>query len=123
VHHTSYTFSSSHLKRPYVLILYRGGWCPYRNAQLADMHLVEPKLRASGFEVLFISTDRPELLYSSLKDQTVTYTLLSDPELRAELPETLWNTLWSAKTASRTGGREELFLMLPAKGRIAADGR
>ena len=31
--------------------------------------------------------------------------------------------LWSAKTASRTGGREELFLMLPAKGRIAADGR
>src|SRR6266702_1015350 len=54
------------------------------------MHLVEPKLRANGFEVLFISTDRPELLYSSLKDQTVTYTLLSDPELRAELPETLW---------------------------------
>ncbi len=31
--------------------------------------------------------------------------------------------LWSAKTASRTGGREELFLMLPAKGRIAADSR
>ena len=31
--------------------------------------------------------------------------------------------LWSAKTASRTGGREELFLTLPAKGRIAADGR
>ena len=51
------------------------------------------ELRASGFEVLFISTDRPELLHSSLKDQTVTYTLLSDPELRAELPETLWNTL------------------------------
>jgi peroxiredoxin len=83
VDHTPYAFSSSHLKRPYVLIFYRGGWCPYCNAQLADMHLVEPKLLASGFEVLFISTDRPELLYSSLKDQTVTYTLLSDPELRA----------------------------------------
>jgi hypothetical protein len=40
-----------------------------------------------------------------------------------EHPQSHSNPLWSAKTASRTGGREELFLMLPAKGRIAADGR
>ena len=83
VDRTPYTFSAHHLKQPYVLIFYRGGWCPYCNAQLADLHLVEPKLRAAGFEVLFISTDRPELLYSSLKEQTVSYTLLSDPSLRA----------------------------------------
>jgi peroxiredoxin len=83
VDHTRYVFSASHLNHPVVLIFYRGGWCPYCNAQLADMHLVEPKLRASGFEVLFISTDRPELLYSSLRDQKVSYTLLSDPELHA----------------------------------------
>ena len=83
VDRTPYAFSAQHLKKPQVLIFYRGGWCPYCNAQLADLHLVEPKLRASGFEVLFISTDRPELLYSSLKDQTVSYTLLSDPGLQA----------------------------------------
>jgi hypothetical protein len=42
----------------------------------------------------------------------------------ALLPEEVDSALlWSAKTASRTGGREEGFLMLPAKGRIAADGR
>jgi peroxiredoxin len=80
---TPYVFSAGHLNHPYVLIFYRGGWCPYCNTQLADMHLVEPRLRASGFEVVFISTDRPELLYSSLKDQTVSYTLLSDPGLQA----------------------------------------
>jgi peroxiredoxin len=80
---TAYAFSASHLNRPYVLIFYRGGWCPYCNTQLADLHSVEPKLRAAGFEVLFLSTDRPELLYSSLKDQKVPYTLLSDPGLRA----------------------------------------
>jgi peroxiredoxin len=80
---TAYAFAASHLKRPYVLIFYRGGWCPYCNTQLADLHSVEPKLRSAGFEVLFLSTDRPELLYSSLKDQTVSYTLLSDPGLRA----------------------------------------
>ena len=80
---TSYAFSAGHLKQPYVLIFYRGGWCPFCNAQLADLHTVEPELRAGGFEVLFLSTDRPDLLYSSLKDQKVSYTLLSDPGLRA----------------------------------------
>jgi peroxiredoxin len=80
---TAYSFSSRHLNRPYVLIFYRGGWCPYCNAQLSDLRTVEPKLRAAGFEVLFLSTDRPELLYSSLKDQKVSYTLLSDPGLSA----------------------------------------
>ena len=80
---TAYTFSANHLNRPYVLIFYRGGWCPYCNAQLADMHSVEPELREAGFQVVFFSTDRPELLYSSLKDEKVSYTLLSDPGLNA----------------------------------------
>lgn len=80
---TTYRFSATHLHRPAVLIFYRGGWCPYCNTQLADMHTVEPKLRTAGFDVLFVSTDRPELLYSSLKDQTIDYTLLSDPTLQA----------------------------------------
>lgn len=78
-----YTFSAAHLDRPQVIIFYRGGWCPYCNLQLADLHSVEPKLRAAGFAVVFLSTDRPELLYSSLKNPDVGYTLLSDPELKA----------------------------------------
>jgi peroxiredoxin len=80
---TPYVFSARHMKRPAVLIFYRGGWCPFCNAQLADLRLVEPKLRASGFDVLFVSTDRPELLYTSLKTQNIPYTLVSDPGLRA----------------------------------------
>ena len=49
------------------------------------MHTVEPKLREAGYEVLFVSTDRPELLHSSLKDPSVSIdcTLLSDPTLQA----------------------------------------
>jgi peroxiredoxin len=82
-----YVFSPDHLPRPVVLIFYRGGWCPYCNAQLADLHEVEPRLKKAGFDVLFLSSDRPELLYSSLNDDTrrngLPYTLLSDPELRA----------------------------------------
>jgi len=72
------TFPAGAYAKPTVVIFYRGGWCPYCNLQLADLRLVEPRLRASGFEVVFLSTDRPELLYSSLKEKDIHYTLLSD---------------------------------------------
>ena len=77
------TFEPDGYKKPTVVIFYRGGWCPYCNAQLSDLHLVEPKLRKSGFEIVFLSTDRPELLYSSLKATDIHYTLLSDSRLDA----------------------------------------
>ena len=77
------TFAPDSYKKPTVVLFYRGGWCPYCNAQLSDMHLVEPRLRESGFEIVFLSTDRPELLYSSLKSTDIHYTLLSDSQLEA----------------------------------------
>ena len=77
------TFAPDSYKKPTVVLFYRGGWCPYCNAQLSDLHLVEPKLRESGFEIVFLSTDRPELLYSSLKATDIHYTLLSDSQLEA----------------------------------------
>ncbi len=77
------TFEPGSYKKPTVVLFYRGGWCPYCNAQLSDLRLVEPKLRKSGFEIVFLSSDRPELLYSSLKATDVHYTLLSDSHLEA----------------------------------------
>lgn len=76
-------FSARAYDKPTVIIFYRGGWCPYCNTQISDMRLVEPKLRASGFEIVFLSTDLPELLYSSLKEKDIHYTLLSDNHLQA----------------------------------------
>jgi peroxiredoxin len=70
-------------RKPTVVIFYRGGWCPYCNTQLSDLRLVEPKLRQSGFEVVCLSTDRPAILYSSLKAEKINYTLLSDSKLEA----------------------------------------
>lgn len=77
------TFEAGHYPKPTVVIFYRGGWCPYCNTQLSDLRLVEPKLRQAGFEVVFLSTDRPQILYSSLKAEKITYTLLSDSDLAA----------------------------------------
>jgi len=76
-------FSPNTYSKPTIVLFYRGGWCPYCNMQLSDMRLVEPKLRASGFEIVFLSTDRPALLYSSLKATDIHYTLLSDSHLEA----------------------------------------
>ncbi len=77
------TFAPDGYQKPTGVLFYRGGWCPYCNSQLSDLHLVEPKLRRSGFEIVFLSTDRPELLYSSLKAADIHYTLLSDSRLEA----------------------------------------
>ena len=77
------TFSPQSYQKPTVVIFYRGGWCPYCNMQLNDLRLVEPKLRQSGFEIVFLSTDRPAILYSSLKSEHIDYTLLSDSRLEA----------------------------------------
>lgn len=76
-------FSPDGYRKPTVVIFYRGGWCPYCNTQLSELHTVEQKLRARGFEIVFLSTDQPKLLYSSLKAADIHYTLLSDSHLEA----------------------------------------
>lgn len=77
------TFRPNTYRKPTVVIFYRGGWCPYCNTQLSDLHTIEPRLRARGFEIVFLSTDQPKLLYSSLKAADIHYTLLSDNHLEA----------------------------------------
>jgi len=77
------TFSPDGYRKPTIVIFYRGGWCPYCNTQLNDLRHVEPRLRERGFEIVFLSTDRPAILYSSLKAADIHYTLLSDSRLEA----------------------------------------
>jgi hypothetical protein len=69
---TPYVFNSRHLAMPHIVIFYHGGWCPYCNAQLSELRLVEPKLRASGFLILFVSTDRPSSCTGASRPRTST---------------------------------------------------
>jgi peroxiredoxin len=46
--------------------------------QWEDLRHSEPKLPAQGFEIAFLSTDRPEILYPSLKAADIHYTLFFD---------------------------------------------
>ena len=80
-----YRFDPDNLKRPAVIITFRGGWCPYCNVQLQDLRHVIPAIKAAGYDVLFLSADRPEILYSSLKEdnQELDYMILSDSKMEA----------------------------------------
>lgn len=91
VEDAAYEFNPDALEKPVVLITFRGGWCPYCNLHLSELHTVIPELRAMGIDVLFLSGDRPELLYASLTEETQAaiagrdYTLYSDADMHAGL--------------------------------------
>jgi peroxiredoxin len=78
-----FRFDVDALARPAVLIFYRGGWCPYCNAHLAALREVVPRLNGRGFDVYFLSADRPERLRTSVKTEVPDYILLSDSRLYA----------------------------------------
>ncbi|MDT8450532.1 MAG: peroxiredoxin-like family protein [Wenzhouxiangellaceae bacterium] len=70
------------LEKPVVLTFYRGGWCPYCNMHLAELRKTEAELREMGFEVWFVSPDKPELL-SEGDHSEFGYKLYSDPGMNA----------------------------------------
>lgn len=76
-------FDPENMAKPLVLSFFRGGWCPYCNLHLAEMRKAESELRDMGFDIWFISIDRPELLYESLEQPDIGYTVLSDSRLDA----------------------------------------
>ena len=84
-----YVFDPDNLERPAILISFRGGWCPYCNMHLSELRGVIPEIREAGYDVLFLSNDRPEILYSSLKQETqediegLDYVILSDADINA----------------------------------------
>ena len=86
-----FVFDPQELERPVVLITFRGGWCPFCNMHLSELKDVVPEIDALGVDVLFLSGDRPELLYASLSKEAqediegLDYTILSDADAQAAI--------------------------------------
>jgi len=70
-------------KKPVALVFYRGGWCPYCNAQLTDYQKTERGLIDLGYRIVAISPDNPEHLAKTKTEQELTYTLVSDSKMEA----------------------------------------
>ncbi len=79
----SFEFDPEAISKPVVLTFYRGGWCPYCNLHLSELRLAEKQLKEMGFDIWFISIDKPELLLESLDDPEIGYTIFSDATLNA----------------------------------------
>jgi peroxiredoxin len=76
-------FGADAMDRPVVITFFRGGWCPYCNLHLAELRKAEKQLAEMGFDIWFISIDRPELLLDSLDNPETGYTVYSDADLDA----------------------------------------
>lgn len=73
-------------QKPSVLVFYRGGWCPYCNAQLAALRDITPQLTKLGYQLIAITPDSVASISKSLNDtggQKLNYTLLSDANFAA----------------------------------------
>jgi len=70
-------------KKPTVLIFYRGGWCPYCNLQLEQLHTIESDVLKEGYQIVAVSADRPENVEKSIEKHDLHYTLLSDSTMNA----------------------------------------
>jgi len=87
----SFEFDPLNLERPVVAISFRGGWCPFCNMHLSELKDVVADIDALGVDVLFLSGDRPELLYKSLNRETqqdiddLDYQILSDADAQAAI--------------------------------------
>ena len=86
-----FDFDPNKLEKPVLVLAFRGGWCPYCNMYLSEMRDVIPEIRNMGVEVLFLSGDRSELLFDTLKVETqediagLDYTILSDANAQAAM--------------------------------------
>jgi len=79
----TFSFEPGAQAKPIVLTFFRGGWCPYCNLHLSELRLAEEQLEEMGFNIWFISIDKPELLLASLDDPDIGYTIYSDSSLSA----------------------------------------
>ena len=68
------------LTKKTVLIVYRGGWCPYCNSQLSDMQEIEKDILALGYQIVAISPDSPSFLKETESKDKLNYALYSDSE-------------------------------------------
>jgi peroxiredoxin len=64
--------------KPTIVVFYRGGWCQYCAAQLAQLQEKERELKDLGFQIIAVSPDRPDKIRKGLETKQYPYMFLSD---------------------------------------------
>lgn len=84
-------------KGPLVVTFYRGVWCPYCNADLANLKKYVPEIEATGAQLVTISPEQPQFLKQIIDTQKLNFDILHDTNndlaaafgLKFALPEDL----------------------------------
>ncbi|WP_088329671.1 peroxiredoxin-like family protein [Lacimicrobium sp. SS2-24] len=105
-------------EKPAVILFYRGGWCPYCNAQLADFRAVEKKITDLGYQILTISTDSVARLQSQKFDTDYKAQVLSDHALHATRGFGIGFFLDDSSAKRYRNAMGEVFASLPGDDRI-----
>lgn len=70
-------------QKPTALIFYRGGWCPFCNKHLGEVASIQDEITKRGYQIVAISTDRPDDVAVVEQKGSFPYTLLSDSSVAA----------------------------------------
>ena len=66
------------LNKKTVLIVYRGGWCPFCNAQLADLQDYANEIQQLGYQIVAVSPDAVSKELETSEKNKLSYALYSD---------------------------------------------
>ncbi|MEM9303987.1 MAG: peroxiredoxin-like family protein [Pseudomonadota bacterium] len=117
--------------RPFVITFFRGGWCPYCQTQFMELQKIEDSLASLGYDIFFVSPDRPELLSFGDPGPDAPYAVYSDPTLAAakaygvayQVPEsTLERHFRGGAFLREFSGEDHGLLPVPATFVVSADG-
>ena len=100
-----------------ILLIYRGGWCPYCNSHLAEIQQAESQVLELGYQLVAISPDSPENLKSTDEEHQLNYSLYSDTD--GDFLEDLGIIFnapgkYSDMLSKRSSGKNKGFLPVPA---------
>jgi peroxiredoxin len=68
---------------PLILVLYRGGWCPYCNLELRAWQGMLAEVKAKGAQMVAISPQTPDNSLNTQQKNELAFEVLSDSELLA----------------------------------------
>lgn len=115
---------------PLILSFYRGVWCPYCNMELQALQQALPAFLRLGAKLLAISPQSPVNSRKSVRQNTLSFPILSDTHndvgaafgLRFELPDYLVDLYKSLKNdLPNFNGDDSWTLPMPARYVIAPD--
>lgn len=75
---STHKFSDIVGEKPTVLLIYRGGWCPFCNAHLSEIQGVQSEVIKLGYQIVAVSPDSPENLQITDEMEKLEYSLYSD---------------------------------------------